>query len=170
MQLDDKQLVTSTIQAISRSASCVPEVTERCLYGLMSLLGNKNGKKKNKFEKYSLGTPETIVAESVVGIKKLLQIEHKREKEGKTDDNENESGENNVSFLTDIVSQLAKLLKTISIPMARASIIWVIGEYSENVPLLAPDTLRILTKSFTDEVLYYFTSKILKKKKKRFPK
>lgn len=35
--------------------------------------------------------------------------------------------------------------------MARASILWLIGEYCEHVPKIAPDVLRKMAKSFTNE-------------------
>lgn len=35
--------------------------------------------------------------------------------------------------------------------MARASILWLIGEYCERVPKIAPDVLRKMAKSFTAE-------------------
>ena len=35
--------------------------------------------------------------------------------------------------------------------MARASILWLIGEYCEHVPRIAPDVLRKMAKSFTAE-------------------
>ena len=35
--------------------------------------------------------------------------------------------------------------------MARASILWLIGEYCERVPKIAPDVLRKMAKSFTSE-------------------
>lgn len=37
------------------------------------------------------------------------------------------------------------------VPMARASILWLIGEYCEHVPKIAPDVLRKMAKSFTNE-------------------
>lgn len=37
------------------------------------------------------------------------------------------------------------------VPMARASILWLIGEYCETVPKIAPDVLRKMAKSFTSE-------------------
>lgn len=40
----------------------------------------------------------------------------------------------------------------VTIPMARASILWLIGEYSDYVPKIAPDVLRKMAKSFCDEV------------------
>eukprot|EP00057_Strongylocentrotus_purpuratus_P011777 XP_011666251.1 PREDICTED: uncharacterized protein LOC100889372 [Strongylocentrotus purpuratus] len=38
-----------------------------------------------------------------------------------------------------------------SVPMARASILWLIGEYSDNVPKMAPDVLRKMAKGFINE-------------------
>ncbi len=55
----DKEFGAQTIHAIGRCASAIPEVTEACLNGLVTLMSKKD---------------ETIVAESVVVVKKLLQI------------------------------------------------------------------------------------------------
>ena len=52
----------------------------------------------------------------------------------------------------DIISHMAKLADTISVPMARASILWLIGEYSDRVPKIAPDVLRKTAKTFCNEV------------------
>jgi AP-3 complex subunit beta len=46
---------------------------------------------------------------------------------------------------------MAKMTSKISVPMARASILWLIGEYSNIVPKLAPDVLRQTAKTFCDE-------------------
>ena len=35
--------------------------------------------------------------------------------------------------------------------MARASILWLIGEYSDSVPKMAPDVLRKMAKVFINE-------------------
>lgn len=37
------------------------------------------------------------------------------------------------------------------VPVARASILWLIGEYCERVPKIAPDVLRKTAKTFTNE-------------------
>ncbi|KAJ6634165.1 AP-3 complex subunit beta-1 [Pseudolycoriella hygida] len=74
---------------------------------------------------------EYVVAESVVVIKKLLQTQ--------------------AADHFEIISQMAKLLDFITVPAARASILWLIGEYNEKVPKIAPDVLRKLAKTFTDE-------------------
>jgi len=112
----DKEVAASTIQAIGRCASSIAEITDACLNGLVNLLSNRN---------------ETVVGESVVVIKKLLQMQPTEHKE--------------------IISHMAKLTDSISVPMARASILWLIGEYSDRVPKIAPDVLRKMAKSFVNE-------------------
>ncbi|XP_053858548.1 AP-3 complex subunit beta-1 isoform X3 [Vidua macroura] len=74
---------------------------------------------------------EIVVAESVVVIKKLLQTQPAHHGE--------------------IIKHMAKLLDNIMVPVARASILWLIGEYCERVPKIAPDVLRKTAKSFTNE-------------------
>ena len=39
----------------------------------------------------------------------------------------------------------------VTVPMARASIIWLIGEYSDRVSKIAPDILRKMAKTFCEE-------------------
>uniref|UniRef100_A0A8C5WBJ0 AP-3 complex subunit beta n=1 Tax=Leptobrachium leishanense TaxID=445787 RepID=A0A8C5WBJ0_9ANUR len=74
---------------------------------------------------------DVVVAESVVVIKKLLQSQP--------------------AYHGDIIKHMAKLLDKITVPMARASILWLIGEYCERVPKIAPDVLRKTAKSFINE-------------------
>ncbi|NXJ68710.1 AP3B1 protein, partial [Rostratula benghalensis] len=74
---------------------------------------------------------EIVVAESVVVIKKLLQTQPAHHGE--------------------IIKHMAKLLDNITVPVARASILWLIGEYCERVPKIAPDVLRKAAKTFTNE-------------------
>lgn len=56
-----------------------------------------------------------------------------------------------------VLTPLLKLTPVLSplphpqVPMARASILWLIGEYCEHVPRIAPDVLRKMAKSFTAE-------------------
>uniref|UniRef100_A0A8C9WUJ8 Adaptor related protein complex 3 subunit beta 1 n=1 Tax=Scleropages formosus TaxID=113540 RepID=A0A8C9WUJ8_SCLFO len=112
----DKQFAATTIQAIGRCATNISEITDTCLNGLVLLLSNRD---------------ETVVAECVVVIKKLLQTQPSQH--------------------SDIIKHMAKLLDNITVPMARASILWLIGEYCERVPKIAPDVLRKVAKSFTSE-------------------
>ncbi|KAM9307033.1 AP-3 complex subunit beta-1 [Pholidichthys leucotaenia] len=112
----DKAFAAATIQAIGRCATNISEVRDTCLSGLVLLLSNRE---------------ETVVAESVVVIKKLLQTQPKKNSE--------------------IIKHMAKIFDNITVPMARASILWLMGEYCENVPKIAPDVLRKMAKTFTAE-------------------
>ncbi|XP_041964658.1 AP-3 complex subunit beta-2 isoform X4 [Alosa sapidissima] len=112
----DKDFVAATIQAIGRCATNIGEVRDTCLNGLVQLLSNRD---------------ELVVAESVVVIKKLLQMQPEQHSE--------------------IIKHMAKLTDNIQVPMARASILWLIGEYCEHVPKIAPDVLRKMAKTFTNE-------------------
>uniref|UniRef100_A0A8C1ZZB9 AP-3 complex subunit beta n=1 Tax=Cyprinus carpio TaxID=7962 RepID=A0A8C1ZZB9_CYPCA len=112
----DKAFAAATIQAIGRCATNISEVTDTCLNGLVLLLSNRD---------------ETVVAESVVVIKKLLQTQPSQH--------------------SDIIKHMAKLFDNITVPMARASILWLMGEYCEHVPKIAPDVLRKMAKTFTNE-------------------
>uniref|UniRef100_A0A8C1Q9G6 AP-3 complex subunit beta n=1 Tax=Cyprinus carpio TaxID=7962 RepID=A0A8C1Q9G6_CYPCA len=112
----DKDFVAASIQAIGRCATNIGEVRDTCLNGLVQLLSNRD---------------ELVVAESVVVIKKLLQMQPEQH--------------------SDIIKHMAKLIDNIQVPMARASILWLIGEYCEHVPKIAPDVLRKMAKSFTNE-------------------
>uniref|UniRef100_A0AAY5ELT1 AP-3 complex subunit beta n=1 Tax=Electrophorus electricus TaxID=8005 RepID=A0AAY5ELT1_ELEEL len=112
----DKAFAAATIQAIGRCATNISEITDTCLNGLVLLLSNRD---------------ETVVAESVVVIRKLLQTQP--------------------SEHSDIIKHMAKLFDNITVPMARASILWLIGEYCEHVPKIAPDVLRKMAKTFHNE-------------------
>ncbi|CAF3835359.1 unnamed protein product [Adineta steineri] len=112
----DKEFGAQAIHAIGRCASTIPEVTEACLNGLVGLMSKKD---------------ETIVAESVVVIKKLLQI--------------------NPSQYGDIIKHIVRKVDKVTVPTARASILWLIGEYSDRISKFAPDVLRKMAKIFPDE-------------------
>ncbi|XP_037079170.1 AP-3 complex subunit beta-2-like [Pollicipes pollicipes] len=112
----DKTFVAATIQAIGRCASNIADVTDTCLQGLVALLSNRD---------------ESVVAESVVVIKKLLQTQPGEHRE--------------------IIRHMARLVDTIKIPMARASILWLIGEYCDRIPKIAPDVLRKMAQTFINE-------------------
>ncbi|XP_022172802.1 AP-3 complex subunit beta-1 [Myzus persicae] len=74
---------------------------------------------------------EAVVAESVVVIKKLLQ--------------------NQPEAHCDIIRHMARLMDSIAVPQARASILWLLGEYSQLVSTIAPDVLRKVAKTYVTE-------------------
>ena len=65
-------------------------------------------------------------------IKKLLQLQPKENKE--------------------LIQQVAKMTDKVEIPSAKASILWLVGEYCNLVPKIAPDVLRKAAKNFINEV------------------
>ncbi|XP_011947459.1 PREDICTED: AP-3 complex subunit beta-2 isoform X3 [Cercocebus atys] len=130
----DKDFVAATIQAIGRCATNIGRVRDTCLNGLVQLLSNRDGQCLPECLIVMIRRclpAELVVAESVVVIKKLLQMQPAQHGE--------------------IIKHLAKLTDNIQVPMARASILWLIGEYCEHVPRIAPDVLRKMAKSFTAE-------------------
>ncbi|EUB57134.1 AP-3 complex subunit beta-1 [Echinococcus granulosus] len=76
-------------------------------------------------------TLENLVAESVVVMRKLLQMQ--------TTDHK------------DVIVHIAQMVEEITVPSARASILWLLGEYGYRVPKIAPDVLRKMAKSFPKE-------------------
>ncbi|KAL5105653.1 AP-3 complex subunit beta-2 [Taenia crassiceps] len=112
----DEGFVLATVQCIGRCASMVPQIAETCLTGLLRLISRKN---------------ENLVAESVVVMRKLLQMQ--------TTDHK------------DVIAHIAQMVEEITVPSARASILWLLGEYGHRVPKIAPDVLRKMAKSFPKE-------------------
>jgi AP-3 complex subunit beta len=47
------------------------------------------------------------------------------------------------------------MVDKVTVPAARASILWLIGEYSDRISKLAPDVLRKMAKTFPDEVCFW---------------
>jgi AP-3 complex subunit beta len=74
---------------------------------------------------------ESVIAESVIVIRHLLQqnpTEHKR-----------------------VIGQMVILLEEVKVPVARASIVWMAGEYYDLIPEVGADVLRILARGFGEE-------------------
>ncbi|CAJ0593952.1 unnamed protein product [Cylicocyclus nassatus] len=72
---------------------------------------------------------ENVVCSAVVVLKRLLHAE----------------------ATTPLLSRLARLIRSIQAPAARACIVWLIATHVEKVPNIAPDLLRILAKNFVNE-------------------
>ncbi|KAF9390500.1 AP-3 complex subunit beta-2 [Podila verticillata] len=113
----NKDFVTQAIQAIGRCASNIPDMAESCLGGLLKLSFSKS---------------DSVVAESVVAIRRLLQ------------QRPNES--------VVMITQLTKALDEITEPLARANIFWLVGQYCSQLLTVAPDVLRKAAKTFCSEL------------------
>ncbi|KAJ3075445.1 AP-3 complex subunit beta-1 [Podochytrium sp. JEL0797] len=78
---------------------------------------------------------ESIVAESVIVTRLLLQ----------------NTTSTSPTSKTNLIILLARSLDAIRVPMARASILWLIGQHCETVPKIAHDCFRKVVKGFCGE-------------------
>ena len=51
-----------------------------------------------------------------------------------------------------VIAQLARMVDRVTVPPARAAILWLLGEHCERLPHLPPDVLRKMAKTFPNEV------------------
>eukprot|EP01041_Mallomonas_annulata_P006874 gene6874-13937_t len=118
----NKSFVCATLRAVGRIADALPEIADRCMDGIMHLI-------------YCNKTPDVMV-EAVVVLRQILQ----------------QTG--NTECGSRILHRLVKLLITeggIEEPAARASIVWLVGEFHDILSAVAPDVLRLLASGFADE-------------------
>ncbi|KAM3576770.1 hypothetical protein VYU27_001364 [Nannochloropsis oceanica] len=124
----DKDFVCATVRAVGRVADAQPEVAAKCLNGLMSLLACIRSEK--------------VAGQAVIVVRQLLQ----QNKKGAHIEEEEQAR---------VVRQLAHVLlkekgKQVP-PPARASLVWIVGEFLRFVGPAAPDLLRLLAQSFPEE-------------------
>jgi len=50
-----------------------------------------------------------------------------------------------------LIDTMSAMLGRVRVPLARAALVWIVGEYREYIPKRAPDCLRKLAKTFSDE-------------------
>lgn len=78
---------------------------------------------------------EALACEAVVALRALLQRRRQTSDSG----------------LGAVLPHLARYLEDLAAPTARASVVWIIGQYQREAPKLAPDVLRRLAKCFAAE-------------------
>ncbi|CAE7268848.1 AP3B2, partial [Symbiodinium sp. CCMP2456] len=78
---------------------------------------------------------EALSCEAVVSLRALLQRRHRSEDSG----------------LGSVLPHLVTYLEDLAAPTARASVIWIIGHYQQEVARLVPDVVRRLAKTFSSE-------------------
>ena len=122
---EDRKFVCNVVQAIGSICARIPHCREQCVRGLMQLV--QQGKR------------EEVAAEAVVVIRQILQ-------KGLESD---PSGE----YLESIVRSLAANLATTTNPTARASMVWVFGEYRAQIPELAPVEARPITRELQGDII-----------------
>ena len=117
----DTSFVTSTVRCLGRIADANPSVADTCLRGLMNLVRTSSA--------------DTVVAESVVVIRQLLQSNPDHD------------------CVPEILEQLAAMVLHSKSPEARASIIWIFGEFQNDSTAkeFLLDMLRLLVLEFAEE-------------------
>ena len=140
------EFLSAVIRCVGRIAEKVPSVGARCLNGLLVLV-------------HSPAAP--VVASTVIVIRQLLQQAQslQRERDAKAVSRGRASsaasalseGDDSVMDVELAVRRLARMLEVVKVPAARASLVWILGEFQELIPKRAPDILRQLTQGFCDE-------------------
>ena len=122
MKDTNEKFVCTAVRAIGRIADADPAVSNACMEGVMHLL--------------LCSKASAVVSECVVVLRQLLQQNTKSPTSAK------------------IIRQLAKLLiieNGMEEPVARTSIVWLIGEFHKVLTDVCPDILRILAAGFVEE-------------------
>eukprot|EP00392_Amoebophrya_sp_AT5.2_P013898 g14030.t1 len=130
-------LVGRSIRAISNVALGVDsKVVDGCLRDLVKMLDSKC---------------ETVSSEAVVALRTLLQQTNEADRSAAGGGSPRlRSGESADA----VISQLARSLSDLTSPVARASVVWILGEYQAEVSrAYAPDAVRRLATSFPQEAL-----------------
>merc|ERR1740138_746152 len=78
---------------------------------------------------------EALSCEAVVALRALLQQRQQSSDSG----------------LGSVLPHLVHYLEGLTAPTARASVVWIVGQYQQEVPKLAPDVVRKLAKTFMNE-------------------
>ncbi|KAL8440130.1 hypothetical protein Efla_005249 [Eimeria flavescens] len=117
----DEQLIASVFRVLTFLALRHKQAQVYCMRLFVSLLDS--------------GSP-CVAAEAVVGVRTLVQQ--------KQDEHDGET-------LTRLVLHLAAQLSKVTSPAARASVVWVLGNYLDQVSWVAADALRQLVRQFAQE-------------------
>jgi len=115
------EFITPVVRAIAQVGLKESSVTEQCLKGLVKMLDSKC---------------QALSSEAVVGVRTLLQRQRR---------------DSNNDKLSEVCAQMVRYLDDLKAPGARASVVWILGEYQCDIPYLAPDALRNLAKVMPKE-------------------
>lgn len=118
---DDKGFVKAVIQSIVRIAIALPDVADRCLKGLMALVGTDS---------------ESVVAEAVVAIRQLLQ-QRPEQHEGIIVRLARKLGNSSLTASPSARAAIVWVLGEF--------------QHKPRVAMMAPDALRLLAKGFKNE-------------------
>eukprot|EP00842_Homolaphlyctis_polyrhiza_P001475 jgi/Hompol1/2328/HPOL_002907-RA len=84
-----------------------------------------------------------IVGEAIIVLRQLLQSQSRT--------NTNSISASQQSSHTRLIRRLLENYNDITVPMAKASVLWLVGHHLPTLAKTAPDALRIAVKTFVDE-------------------
>ncbi|KAJ9087047.1 AP-3 complex subunit beta, variant 2 [Entomophthora muscae] len=119
-QSPDEDLARTSIRAMAKCIACSPKATARCLSALLNLLNDKN---------------HMVVGEAITAIKQLLQSFF--------------SEDTTSSVLARLVHLFHKDYETLP-SVAKAAILWLVGQYSSLLVQYAPDIFRVAVRDFAE--------------------
>ncbi|KAI3862165.1 hypothetical protein MKW92_045673 [Papaver armeniacum] len=126
----DRRFVGDTIAAIGLCAQRLPIVANTCLEGLLALTRQES----STFGASSMDGQANVLAQAIMSIKAIIKQDpvcHEK-----------------------AIIQLAHSLDSIKVPVARAMIVWMVGEYNSVgliIPRMSATILQYLAKCFTTE-------------------
>jgi len=171
---DDMQFVSATIEAIGKCASRIKEIASICLNGLISLLSNRNEaiiaqsiivirkqiiNKQRQIDRKLLLT-NGLQNGQIVDGNNLESNELKESKESpsstKSSSKRKKGNEKSDHIISLVIKQVSKLIvDKIKTPTAKATVLWILAEFCDKntkAYQLSPDILRLVAKSFINEV------------------
>ncbi|XP_026429380.1 AP3-complex subunit beta-A-like isoform X2 [Papaver somniferum] len=126
----DRRFVVDTIAAIGLCAQRLPTVANTCLEGLLALTRQES----LTFDASSMDGEANVLAQAIMSIKAIIKQDpvcHEK-----------------------AIIQLARSLDSIKVPVARAMIVWMVGEYNSVgliIPRMLATILQYLARCFTTE-------------------
>ncbi|XP_068668595.1 AP3-complex subunit beta-A [Aristolochia californica] len=109
----DQRFAADTVAVIGLCAQRLPQVANNCLEGLLALI-----QQESSFNRWDSTSGEAhVLAQAVMSIKTIIK-------------------ENPASF-EKVIVQLARNLDVVKVPAARATIVWIMGEYGTVGPIIS---------------------------------
>ncbi|KAI3734881.1 hypothetical protein L6452_14361 [Arctium lappa] len=126
----DRRFAADTVAAIGLCAKRNPQVANTCLEGLLALTSPKSINSTSG----SMDDDAVVLVQAITSIKDIIKQDP--------------------SIHDKAIIYLARNLDAIKVPVARAMIVWIVGEYNSIgniIPKMVPVILRFLARGFPSE-------------------
>ncbi|CAH9097536.1 unnamed protein product [Cuscuta europaea] len=128
----DRRFAADSVAAIGLCAQRLPNIANTCVEGLLTLISSEISNLKMEH----LEGEELILIQAINSLKTIIK--------------------HNPSSHEKVIIHLVRMLDSIRVPKARATIIWIFGEYSNVghiIPMILSTVLKYLAWCFTSEAL-----------------